>query len=168
MLHGFLNFIYFLFTAAISGFIFKLVASLIELISTFGVFGVLTGFKVNLIDEGFEKSPKRTVFVLVGQRVIVGTLNAIMIFVVTAGFLQRTGANFWLYVALSIIWSLFIITYSEYFILISFLTSTVILILFWLGFGSWSYLIVAPLTFLVSLAYYMGRAGVITEEKKSM
>jgi hypothetical protein len=47
-----------------------------------------------------------------------------------------------------------------------FMTSTVTLILIWVGFSILAPMIVAPITFVISLAYYYGRINVILEEEQ--
>ncbi|WP_404331586.1 hypothetical protein [Mesobacillus maritimus] len=160
-----LNFIYYVGIGIISGWLFKYVAAVIEAFFIFGFYGVLTGFKGDNFDERVTLFPKKFVFSLVTKNVMIGTLNAIMIFIVTAYFLQETGANLWLYIGLSVIWSLFIQSYHNDFPLMFFMTSTVTLILYWVGFGILATITVPVIVLITSLAYYFGRVEVIMESQ---
>jgi hypothetical protein len=163
-MNGFLSFIIYAVLGGIAGSVFLMVASILEVIFLFGLFGVLSGFNGSLT-ERVESAPKRFVFCLVTKNVITGTLNALMIFTITSEFLQRTGANLWLYIGLSIFWSLLIHGYTNSYHLMYFSTSTITLVLFWYGFGLLSMLFVAPLTLLLGIAYYFGRTSVILESE---
>jgi hypothetical protein len=164
MFNGILILVMYLVAAGLASWIFKYAAALVELTFQFVILGILTGFKGSLEDRMYY-FPKRFLVSSLAQTIVICTLNAMMIFVVTAYFIT---SGKWLFIALSIIWSLAIHTHIRIFTFVCFMTSTVTLILFWLGFGSWSYLIVAPLTYFISLAYYIGRIEVATEEEQSI
>jgi hypothetical protein len=160
-----LAFLLYAVTGGIAGMIFKWVASLVELFFMFVVTGLLTGFKGQM-EERMENYPKRFFFVLLLKNVIVGSINAIMIYVVTFNFMYQVDGNYWLYVMTSIFWSFLLLGYTPSFAGMYFMTSTVSLILMWVGFSILAPLIVAPLTFIISLAYYYGRINVILEEEQ--
>lgn len=149
----------------VAGWIFKWIAALVESIFVFGITGLLTGFKKS-IDERMELYPKRFFFVLLLKNVIVGSINATMIYIITFNYLFNVDGNYWLYVIASIFWSFLILGYTPAFTGMYFMTSTVSLILMWVGFSILAPLIIAPITFIISLAYYYGRINVILEEEQ--
>lgn len=160
-----LSFLLYLVIAAVAGWIFKFIAGLVEALFIFGVLGVLTGFKGTL-EERMELYPKRVFFILLLKNVIVGSLNALMIFIVTYNFMFNVNGNYWLYVIASVLWSFSILGYAQTFIGVFIFTSTISLILMWFGFSILAPLIIAPITFIISLAYYYGRINVILEEEQ--
>src|SRR5690606_20174589 len=93
-----------------------------------------------------------------------GLANAVMIFSITIYFLQRWGGNFWLYVILSCIWSIYIISINSAFPISTLFTSTGTLVLLWFGFGAYAWIITGVLTLLISLPYYFGRINTIQEQ----
>jgi hypothetical protein len=155
-----INFIIYVVIGMIASWLFKLIAGVLELIMIFPFFG--------RSDEAFERSfqhkPKSFLTVLISKNIIIGLANATMIFMITANFLQMRGGNLWLYIVLSIIWSLFIISFNGAFRGIYFFTSTVTLSLYWLSFGSLAWIIVGFLTFVISVSYYFGKVKVIREQ----
>lgn len=160
-----LTFILYAIIGGFAGWIFKFIAGLIEGFFTFLVFGVLTGFKGDFSDR-IQSKPKRFLFSLLTKNVIIGSLNAIMIFIVTTNFMLKYDVNYWVYVIASIFWSFLIIGYTPVFAGMYFMTSTVSLIFMWLGLSILAPLIIAPLTFIVSLAYYYGRVNAIIEQER--
>jgi hypothetical protein len=159
------EFFLYLVIGGVAGVIFKWIASLVELFFLFGIGGVLTKFSTS-IDEKIEMYPKRMFFVILLNNVTIGSINALMIFIITFNFMLKFNGNFWLYVITSIFWSLLILSYTPTFVGMYFMTSTVSLILMWLGFSIIAQLIIAPITFIVSLAYYYGRINVVLEEEQ--
>jgi hypothetical protein len=160
--------LYFLLYAVIGGVagsLFRFVAGLIEGFLMFVVAGLLTGFKGTL-DERINLYPKRTFFVILLKNVIVGSINALMIFIITFNFMASVNGNYWLYVIASVFWSFLLLGYTPAFTGMYFMTSTVTLVLMWLGFSVLAPLVVAPLTFIISLVYYYGRIDAVLELEK--
>jgi hypothetical protein len=160
-----LAFLLYVIIGGVAGAIFKWIASLVELIFIFGIAGILTGFKGS-IDERMELHPKRFFFVVLLKNVVVGTINVLMIYIITFNFMYSVHGNYWLYVIASIFWSFLLLGYTPAFIGMYFMTSTVSLILMWVGFSILAPMIVAPLTFFISLAYYYGRINVVLENEQ--
>ncbi|WP_042375290.1 hypothetical protein [Neobacillus jeddahensis] len=160
-----LYFLLYALIGGIAGAIFKWVAALLEGIFIGGISGLLTGFK-STIAERMEYYPKRFFFILLLKNVIVGSINALMIYIITFNFMFQFDGNYWVYVIASIFWSFLLLGYTPSFVGMYFMTSTVSLILMWVGFSILAPLIIAPITFIISLAYYYGRINVILEEEQ--
>lgn len=165
MFYSVLYFLLYAVIGGVAGWVFKWIAALIELIMIYGVGGMLTGFKGYLEDK-MDAYPKRMFFVILLKNVIVGSINALMIYIITFNFMYQYNGNYWLYVIASIYWSYLIIGYTPSFTWMYIMTSTVSLILMWVGFSILAPLIVAPITFIISLAYYYGRINVVLEAEQ--
>lgn len=161
-----LAFLLYAIIGGIAGSIFKWVAALVEVFFIFVFSGILTGF-IGSIEERMESYPKRFFFSLLLKNVIVGSINALMIYIITFNYMYQVQGNYWLYVIASIFWSFLILGYTPAFQGMYFMTSMVSLILMWVGFSFLAPLIIAPITFIISLAYYYGRINVVLEQEQS-
>jgi hypothetical protein len=159
-----LSFLLYAVIGGVAGWIFKWVAALVEGFFIFVVVGVLPGFKGST-EERMESYPKRFFFVLLLKNVIIGSINALMIYKITFNYMFNVQGYYWLYVIASIFWSFLLLGYTPAFTCMYFMTSTISLILMWVGFSIAAPLIVAPITFIISLAYYYGRINVVLEEQ---
>lgn len=160
-----LSFLLYAVIGGVAGWIFKWVASLVEIFFIFFVTGILTGFKGS-IEDRMGLYPKRFFFVLILKNVVVGSVNALLIYIITFNYMLNVNGNYWLYVIVSIFGSFLILSYTSACRGIYFMTSTISLIVMWLGFSILAPLIIAPITFIISLTYYYGRINLILEEEQ--
>ncbi|MGX1402373.1 hypothetical protein AB7M70_011846 [Bradyrhizobium japonicum] len=160
-----LKFLLYAVIGGVAGWVFRWVAALIELILVVGIGSLFTGFKGTLADK-MEWYPKRMFFLILLKNVVVGSINALMIYIITFNFMLYYNGNYWVYVIASVFWSFLILSYTPAFVGMYFMTSTVSLVLMWMGFSILAPLVVAPITFIISLAYYYGRINVILEDEQ--
>lgn len=161
MLNSIISFVVYLFIATAASWIFKFIAGIIETIIVFPLLGSNSDKQL----AKMESRPRFFFTVLTVKNVLIGLANSIMIFMVTATFLERTGENFWFYAVLSVIWSLFIISLNSAFPVMMFTTSTITLVLFWFGFGGVAWIATGLVALVVSLAYYYGKVHVILSQR---
>jgi hypothetical protein len=156
--------ILYIISAMIIAFIFKFSIGLITSAIAF-LFMAILGFKEKKIELVLEKYPKIFITYSVLLNVLIGIFYYAIILTVTISFISK-GGNHLVYMILSLIWGISILTGATGFFGILFLTCPISLIFDYLGIGNivgflWIAVIIA------SLAYYYGRVDIIKEQMRS-
>jgi hypothetical protein len=152
--------ILYIISAMLIAFIFKFSIGLITSAIAF-LFMAILGFKEKKIEFFLEKYPKIFITYNVILNVVIGVFYYAIILNITISFISK-GGNHLVYMILSIIWGISILSGATGFAGILFLTCPVSLIFDYVGIGGivgflWIAVIIA------SLAYYYGRVDAIKE-----
>lgn len=160
-----LLFILYLVISMFSVWLFKFVAATLEGFFLYVFFGLITTFKGDY-SERMSLYPKRFLSSLLLKDICVGTLNFLMIYFVSYYFIYLFDGSYWLYTITSIIWSLFILNYASISKSVYFATSTLSLILVWLGIvGNLIPLLMIPVIFLIFMSSYFKKISTEDEQQ---
>jgi len=155
---GVIIFIFYILTAAILWWFFKIIAGIFEgiLMAPFGI-----GFWVPVDEMGTRamRYPRLFFTVAAIKNTIIPLANAVMIYTVTFLFLYRFEGNYWLYVVASIIWSLIIVNINRFSPITTLFNSTGTLILLWIGWGWLSCVVTGAISIIANIAYSWGKVN---------